>query len=326
MATILTQKRTKVLPLSYIKYLPMAYSPSFFEKASEILKDIEEEGIVDSIAAFRDQTQEFLSSLEKMSQTVADDVIKEFGRIQSLWRGVKHLFKAYATSYNANEATLGKKALGIYQRLEQEPMRRTNAAVLMQNLVNGINRAWTPSQLTGSFLESWVTAMTSAANDYAAIYQDRVERAVGRSFFTDYRERTYEAFEFAYLSLYTFMGNSGDLAATQMFSELNDLIATYTAISKGRSTRIANKNAESNASATTTTTTTTTDEAAPAPAETEVMATAPASAPEQEEEPVEAATPSAAGLAIAPCGACEEVAEDALIDGFDEGDYEDWDD
>lgn len=319
MATIQSQKRTKMLPLSYIKYLPMAYSPSFFEKASEILKDIEDENIVDSIAVFRDQTQEFLSSLEKMSQTVAEEVIKEFARIQSLWRGVKHLFKAYATSYDASEATLGRKSLGIYHRLEEEPMRRTNAAVLMQNLVNGINRAWTPAQLTGTFLEKWVIAMTSAANDYAVIYQDRVERAVGRTFFTDYRERTYEAFEFAYLCLYTFMGNSGDLAASQAFSELNDLIATYTAISKARSTRIANKNAESAA------TETTTDEAAPVPAETEVMAKALASAPAHEEEPVEAATPSDDELAVASLGADEEDAE-AMTVGFDEGDYDDWDD
>lgn len=315
MATITTEKRTKVLPLSYIKYLPMAYAPSFYEKAAEVLQAVEDETIVDSIVVFKDLTQEFLTSMETATQKVAAEVIVEFDRISSLWRGVKHLFKAYATSYDAHEATLGKKALGLYQAIESEPMRRTNAAVLMQNLVSNISRAWNTSELTGTFLESWKTAMTSAATAYAAIYQNRLERAVGRTFFTDQRDKTYEAFEFAYFSLYTFAGNTGDLAASKVFAELNDLVVTYTAIAKARSTRIANKNAAQGE----------------APQQPTEPGDQPAQEPEQEEVPtIDESMPSqgqrsTAELVDPTAEPGDDMAEESMDYDLSEGDYEDWD-
>ncbi|MDO4190971.1 MAG: hypothetical protein Q4D14_04730 [Bacteroidales bacterium] len=243
MSTISSVKRTKVLPLSYVKNLPMVFAPTFYEKATSVLSACGEASLANFIANFDMQAQAFLADMEKLAVSPSEEVVSEFQRIQRLWRGVKKLFRAYSSSYNANEAVLAQKALALYEKCDsQSTFKRTNASAMVYNLVNSISDSWSTAELQGSFLQAWQTDLTTAANNYANIYQRRIESASQRAFFIDRRDQVFRAFEIAYLGLYAFALDTSDQGALDIFAELNELIVTYTSVSKARRTRISNRN------------------------------------------------------------------------------------
>ncbi|MDO4190682.1 MAG: hypothetical protein Q4D14_03210 [Bacteroidales bacterium] len=242
MSTITSLKRNALLPLSYIKYLPMQFAPTFYEKAAVLFNNCSEATLLDSITRFDGIAQAFVADMEQEAVSLSEEVTAEFQRIRRLWGGVKHLFKAYSTSYNTANATLANKALALYDKLEETTIKRTNASVVLLSLVNSISDSWTTAELAGTFLEPWLSEITAAANAYASVYQRRVEHSAQRIYFVDRREACYEAFELVYMGLYVYAKNSGDQTALDLFAEVNELIMTYTAVTKARSTRINRRN------------------------------------------------------------------------------------
>lgn len=244
MSTITNRKRMELRRLGYIKRLPMAFAPTFYQKVSELLAGVETEELVDSIAVFSDITTEMVNAVNAtMPYDATEEAYREYLRCRAFYRATGSLFYAYSKSPVEAENVLGRKALALWNKVKDEPARRTNVAALMMSLADNISRAWTAQELTGTFLEGWKSSLTTCATRYAGLYQRRVEAAAERTFFTDYVENAFEAFQFLYYNIYTYVGNTGDVQIAEAFAEINDLIDTYTAIYKGRMTRIANRRA-----------------------------------------------------------------------------------
>lgn len=150
---------------------------------------------------------------------------------------------------------------------------RTNASEMLTALMNNIDGAWKPADLTGTFMEGLRAQLTAVANDYQQVYQNRVDYGATHNCFTEKKDEVFATFEFFYMNLYVCVGLTGDVALAELQSKINELIMIYTTISKSRTTRMANQKVESNGSEDSSTTatdgTTTTPESNNTAGETE---------------------------------------------------------
>lgn len=240
------QKKAVLLPLGFVKHMPVKFQQSFYSHVSDITETIEDEALVDDVALFRDLVAEVLNQVNSQAISDAQEMYDLYTRAERFWQGTRHLFKGYRHSTDTKEATLATKALDIFQRMECKRLLLSNAGAKLNALATNIANAWKPAEITGTFLENWKTQLTNLANEYATALQQHVERGASHVCYTERKMDLYDAFEFLYLHLYTQMGCTGDLLLAKLFSDINDLIAWYTATAKAHATRVKNANANDN--------------------------------------------------------------------------------
>lgn len=236
-------KKATLLPLGFVKHMPVKFQQSFYQHVADTVAAVEDEQIVDSVVVFRDRVSEVLDSVHRSALNTSQEMYDLYDTADHFWQGTRHLFKAYRHSTNGTDAKLATKALDMFQRMNCPRLLLSNAGAKLAALASNINAAWNTAALTGTFLENWVTQLNTLASDYATALQKHIERGAQHTCFTEHKMELYEAFEFLYLNLYTYVGNTGDLAMMQVFSDVNDLIAWYTATAKAHSTRVRNANA-----------------------------------------------------------------------------------
>lgn len=240
-------KKATLLPLGFVKHMPIKFQQSFYQHVADITSAVEDEQLADSVAVFRDLVNEVLDSVHRSAINTSQEMYDLYDQADHFWQGTRHLFKAYRHSTNAKDATLANKALDMFQRMNCKRLLLSNAGAKLAALASNISAAWKPTDLTGTFLEGWVTQLNALATNYADALQKHVERGAQHVCFTERKMDLYSAFEFLYLNFYTYMGNTGDLAIAQVFSDINDLIAWYTATAKAHATRVKNANENENA-------------------------------------------------------------------------------
>ncbi len=258
---IIQTKKTAYLPLSSIKRLPIAFQPTFYSKVVDLAKDVNEPMLVDSVAVLADQVAELNQIVEApkgVDSRLVEDAVK---RVQQFWVSTRYLLKGYKRSNNQQEAAMATKALDLLEHLPTKVLR-TNASELLNALVNNFDAAWKPADLTGTFLEDWRAQLAVVANDYAQVYQNRVDNGASHSCFTEKKCDVFQLFEFFYMNLYVCVGVTGDLALMQLQAQINELVIIYTTIAKSRATRIANRNHSEEESNSEETSSTTADETA----------------------------------------------------------------
>lgn len=239
-------KKAVLLPLGFVKHMPIKFQQSFYQHVADITAVVEDEQLADPVAVFRDLVTEVLDSVHRSAINTSEEMYDLYDQADHFWQGTRHLFKAYRHSTNAKDATLANKALDMFQRMNCKRLLLSNAGAKLAALASNISAAWKPTDLTGTFLEGWVTQLNALATNYADALQKHVERGAQHVCFTERKMDLYESFEFLYLNFYTYMGNTGDLAIAQVFSDINDLIAWYTATAKAHATRVKNANENGN--------------------------------------------------------------------------------
>lgn len=239
-------KKAVLLPLGFVKHMPIKFQQSFYQHVADITAVVEDEQLADPVAVFRDLVTEVLDSVHRSAINTSEEMYDLYDQADHFWQGTRHLFKAYRHSTNAKDATLANKALDMFQRMNCKRLLLSNAGAKLAALASNISAAWKPTDLTGTFLEGWVTQLNALATNYADALQKHVERGAQHVCFTERKMDLYESFEFLYLNFYTHMGNTGDLAIAQVFSDINDLIAWYTATAKAHATRVKNANENGN--------------------------------------------------------------------------------
>lgn len=232
----------EIKSLGYIKRLPATYAPTFYSKVQDLISEVDNESLVDSVAVLCDGITELNAQLNNNHMVNSVEVVEAFGQLEKLWYGTKHLFKAYSYSTNPSDVVLAKKAMALLNSIYTVPLRRTNIADLMVSLSETIGKAWTKQELQGTFIESWKTQLDNAADNYADLYQRSVVNRASMVYFTDLRDSVFQSFNFFYLNLFTYIGNTGDVQISQLFTELNQLITIFTSIQKAHITRVYNRN------------------------------------------------------------------------------------
>lgn len=235
-----SQKATR-LPLGYVKHMPMKFLPTFYAHVCDIVGDIEDEAIVDSIVTFKDQVSETIQSLNYDSKAVTRELNDMCKRANKFWVNTRLMFRAFQVSTDPTEATLAKKALSLLNNVEKGTLLVSNAGKRIDALVAAIDAAWTKAELQPTFLGKWRDQLNTLATDYGQMMDRHVKDGANHVCFSESRGNLFDSFEFLYLNLYTYMGNTGDLNIAQKFSELNDLINWYTTTAKAHKTRMKNK-------------------------------------------------------------------------------------
>lgn len=243
---IIGSKKATLLPLGYLKYMPKKFLPTFYAHVCDIVGDIEDEAIVDSIVVFKDQVSETIQSLNYDSKAVTKELHDMCKRANQFWTNTRLLLRAYQVSADPAEATLAKKALALLDNVEKGRLLVSNAGKHIESLVASIDAAWTKAELQTTFLGKWRDQLETLATDYGQMMDRHVKDGANHVCFSERRDDLFASFDFLYLNLYTYVGNTGDLNISQKFSELNDLIAWYTATAKAHSTRVRNANANVN--------------------------------------------------------------------------------
>lgn len=236
-------KQTAMMPLGAIRKLPIAFQPTFYSKVADLAQGVNEQMLSDSAAMFMDQVAELNKIVASGRSTDSKVVEDALLRVQRFWTSTHYLLKGYTRSTNPQEATMAKKALDLFKRI-QGRMLRTNAYEMLMTLINNIDNAWTPTELSGTFLETWKAQLVSVANDYLQVYQNRVDKGATHICFTEKKLDVFETFRFFYLNLHVAIGLTGDLSLSQLQADINELIMIYTTISKSRATRKANQRVE----------------------------------------------------------------------------------
>ncbi|MCQ2349867.1 MAG: hypothetical protein MJZ98_05235 [Paludibacteraceae bacterium] len=239
-------KKASLLPLGFVKHMPIKFQQSFYSHVSDLVANIQNEELVDSAAVFGDLVHEVLNQVNASAVSDAQEMYDLFTRAERFWQGTRHLFKGYRHSINTADAKLAEKALDMFQRMNCPRLLLSNAGAKLAALSNNINTAWKPTDLTGTFLETWAAQLATLAGDYSTALQKHIERGAQHVCYTERKMDLYEAFEFLYLNIYTFVGNTGDVQIAQVFADINDLIAWYTATAKAHATRVKNANANEN--------------------------------------------------------------------------------
>lgn len=234
-------KKSALLPLGSIRRLPKAFMPTFYSKVVDLAKGTNEEMLTDSVAVLADKVAEFNRVVAAPQSNYGKVVGEAVADVQRFWSSTRYLLKGYSNSKNPQEATMARKALDLFERISGKVMR-TNAAELLNALVDAFDAAWKPADLTGTFLENWRTQLTNVANDYLSIYQGRVDNGAKHMCFSEMKDDVFEAFDFFYMNLHVCVGITGDLSLMELQSKINELIMIYSTIEKSRATRIANQN------------------------------------------------------------------------------------
>ncbi len=252
---LIIPKKSALLPLGSIRRLPRKFQPTFYNKVVELAKGTNEQMLSDSLAVLADQVAELnhiVGAPKGVDSKLVDDALT---RVQQFWVGTRYMLKGYKRCSNPQEATLATKTLDMMDSLPHRVLR-TNASELLTTLLNNIDAAWKPADLTGTFMEGLKTQLTALASDYLKVYQDRVDNGAAHQCFSEKKGDVFSAFDFFYMNLHVCVGMTGDLTLMQLQSKINELIMIYSTISKSRATRIANQNhaAESNNSEESTTT------------------------------------------------------------------------
>lgn len=237
---LIQTKKTAYLPLGSIRRLPIAFQPTFYSKVVDLVKGVNEPMLTDSSVILADKVAELNHIVESPKSDDSKLVDEAVTRVQQFWSSTRHLLKGYSNSINTQEATMARKALDILERLPNKVLR-TNASEMLTTLIDNFDAAWKPADLTGTFLETWRPQLATVANDYARVYQNRVDNGAAHNCFTEKKSDVFQTFEFFYMNLYVCVGLTGDLSLMELQSKINELIMIYTSISKSRATRIANQ-------------------------------------------------------------------------------------
>ncbi|MCQ2348864.1 MAG: hypothetical protein MJZ98_00105 [Paludibacteraceae bacterium] len=229
-------------PIGFVNRMPMPYAPTFYMKVVDLVQGIEADELMDTVSVFCDSVSEFTTSLESDAQVDHEEIVEAFQRLRKLWTGTHRIFQGYTQSVNPAEALMAKKALSILKYYRQKTFKRTNAAENLIMLTNTITSAWTSAELQGTFIEEWRKSLVTAATDYADRYQRRIDRTNNHRCATDFMPQLFANFHFLFYSLYIYCGNTGDVAVSEIYENIKELVRIYSSIVKAHKTRVANRN------------------------------------------------------------------------------------
>lgn len=240
--TDINSKFLAIMPLGYIKRLPVEIAPVFYKKVQDCVSDIDDPLVAHAAQAFCKET-------EVLSQSLIDEVVykdsgvaEAFHRTEQVWQGMRFAIQSYLYCGDESMAKTAEQALEIYDSYRETRLRRTNAADQLRSFVATMEEYFSAETIANSFLAFWLDRLKDEAAKYADIYLKSVERAANRVYFTHQREIVHECFKRLYLTLYVAITELGNENLKQRFAHLDSLIAIFTSVGKARSTRIYNKN------------------------------------------------------------------------------------
>lgn len=234
--------QTEILSVGVIKRLQKPYVATFYQKVVDLVSGIEAESLVDTIAVFTDTVSEFTNSLRNDIEVDPEEVAEAFRQLRMMWNGTHRIFQGHTRSVNPTEAAMATKALALLKRYRQEHLKRTNAGEQILALTTSITNAWSASELAGTCIEQWSTQLVTAANNFTTLYQRRVSRTRAHLSVSQYSAKLFEQFYFMFFSMYVYVGSTGDVAVSEIFENIRELIDIYGRINKAHATFVANRN------------------------------------------------------------------------------------
>lgn len=231
-----------MLSLGVVKRLQKPYVATFYQKVVDLVSGIEAEDLVDSVSVFVDTVSEFTNSLRGDIEAEPKEVEDAFHQLELMWSGTHRIFQGFARSNDPAEALMATKALALLKRYRLEPLKRTNVVEQFTSLTSSITSAWTSTELDKSFLQLWSDRLITSANNFASLYQRRVQRTTTHVSVSQYSGRLFDQFYFLFYDLYVYVGKTGDVAVSEIFECIKELIDIYGRIHKAHATRVANRN------------------------------------------------------------------------------------
>lgn len=238
----INKKNLAIMPLGYVKRLPVEFAPVFYNHVVDQLVDVDNPMLNNLVLAFRNETNSLNQLL--MDEVIYKDssVLDMFHQAEKVWQGVRYAIQSFCHCGEESVEQMAVRALEINGNHRVERLRRLDAAEQLNAFVAEIEDCFTPEELAESFLAYWINRLKTVSSEYTNLFQQRLERNAQRVYFTHQREVVHDKFNLLYLSIYVMVKESGDETLASLLANLNELIGIYTTIAKARKTRIYNQN------------------------------------------------------------------------------------